>query len=76
MYTKFDEDAQNGSVLCLQSFSFNVHYNVWSWPLTSKVNRVHFLHIVNMYATFDEDAHNGLVSILFTRLLLFKSIVT
>ena len=29
-----------------------------------------------VYDTFDEDVHNGPVSIVFTRLLLFKSIVT
>ena len=27
---------------------------LWPWPLTSKINRVHPLVIVNMYAKFDE----------------------
>ena len=35
--------------------------------LTSKINRVHPLIIVNMSAKFDEEAHNSLVSITFTR---------
>ena len=41
--------------------------------MTSKVNRVHPL---DMYAMFNKDAHNGPVSIVFTRLLLYKSIMT
>ena len=50
---------------------------LWPWPLhlTSKINRVHPLVIINMSAKFDEDAHNGSVSIVLTRLLLLKSIV-
>ena len=31
MYAKFDEDAQNGSVFCSQSFSINVHYDLDLW---------------------------------------------
>ena len=44
--------------------------------LTSKVNRIHPFNIVNRYAKFDGDAHNGSVSIVFTRLLLWMSILT
>ena len=32
--------------------------------------------MVNMSAKFDEEAHNGLVSILFTSIFLYMSIVT
>ena len=48
------------------------------WPMTSKINtrRVHPLTMANMYAKFDEEAHNGLVSIVFTSLFLYLSIVT
>ena len=34
--------------------------------LTSKVDMVHHLIMVNMFAKFNIDAHNGLVSFLFT----------
>ena len=36
--------------------------------MTSKINRVHPLVIVNMSAKFDEDVHNSLVAIPFTRI--------
>ena len=35
--------------------------------MTSKINRVNPLIMVNMSANFDEEEHNGLVSIVFTR---------
>ena len=35
--------------------------------MTSKINRVYPLVIVNMSAKFAEEAHNGLVSIVFTK---------
>ena len=38
-----------------------------SWHLTSKINRVPPLVMVNISVKFDEDAHKGLVSIVFTR---------
>ena len=37
------------------------------WPLTSKINRVHPLIMVNMSAKFDKETCNGVVSIVFTR---------
>ena len=40
---------------------------LWPWPLTSKINRVYPLIMVNMSSKFDEEAHSGLVSIVFTR---------
>ena len=49
---------------------------MWPWPLTSKINRVHPLAMVNMSAKFDQEAHNGLVSIVFTSLFPYMSIVT
>ena len=49
---------------------------LWPWPLTSKINRVHPLITVNMSAKFDEEAHNGLVSMVFTSLFPYMSIMT
>ena len=46
------------------------------WPLTFKINRVHPLTMPNMSAKFDQEAHNGLVSIVFTSLFPYMSIVT
>ena len=46
------------------------------WPLTSKINRVHPLTMVNMSAKFDKEIHNGLVSIMFTSLFPYMPIVT
>ena len=40
---------------------------LWPWPLTSKINRVHPLIILNMFAKFDKEICNGLVSMVFTR---------
>ena len=37
---------------------------------------VHPLSMANMSAKFDEEAHSGLVSIVFTSLLPYMSIVT
>ena len=63
------------SLSCSQCY-FHIR-QLWPWPLhlTSKINRVHPLVMINMSAKFKEDAHNGSVSIVFTRLLLFKSIM-
>ena len=51
---------------------------LWLWPLTSylKINRVHPFTMTNMNAKFDEEAHNGLLSILFTCLFPYLSILT
>ena len=49
---------------------------LWSWPLTSKIIRVNPLTIVNISAKFDDEIHNGLVSIVFTSLFPYMSIVT
>ena len=46
------------------------------WPVTSKINRVYSLNIINMSVKFDEEVHNSLVSISFTSLFLYMSIVT
>ena len=46
------------------------------WPLTSKTYEVYSLTMVNMSAKFNEEANNGLVSIMFIRLFLNRSIVT
>ena len=47
--------------------SIYLHCDLDLWPLTSKINRVHPLIMVNMYAKFDKEICNGLVSIVFTR---------
>ena len=56
--------------------SIHVNCDLELWPVTSEINRVHPLTIANMFAKFDEEAHNGLVSIVFTSLLPYISIVT
>ena len=56
--------------------SIYVHCDLDLWPLTSKINRVHPLTMANMCAKFDQEAHNGLVSIVFTSLFRYMSIVT
>ena len=47
--------------------SIYLHCDLDLWPLTSKINRVHPLIMVNMSAKFDKEICNGLVSIVFTR---------
>ena len=47
--------------------SIYVHCDHDLWPLTSKINRVHPLIMVNMSAKFDKETWNGVVSIVFTR---------
>ena len=44
--------------------------------LTPKINRVHPFNMVNISAKFYKEIHNGLVSILFTSLFIYLSIVT
>ena len=56
--------------------SIYVHCDLDLWPLTFKINRVHPLTMVNMSAKFDKEIHNGLVSIVFTSLFSYMSIVT
>ena len=55
------------SLSCSQAY-LCVNFDLDLWPLTSKINRVHPLVIVNMSAKFDEDMHNNLVAIVFTRI--------
>ena len=47
--------------------SIYVHCDLDLWPLTSKINRVHPLVMVNMSAKFDKEICNSVVSIVFTR---------
>ena len=56
--------------------SIYIHCDLDFWPLTSKINRVHPLTMANMCAKFDQEAHNGLVSVVFTSLFRYMSIVT
>ena len=44
-----------------RTLSIYVNCDLDLWPVTSKINRVHPLIIVNMSAKFDEKAHNGSV---------------
>ena len=55
--------------------SLFVHCDHDLWHLTSKIHRVHPLTMAKLSAKFDKEAHNGLVSILFTRLFPYLSIV-
>ena len=65
------------SLKCVHKLiSIHVNCDLDLWPLTSKIKRVHPLTMANMYAKFDEKAHFGLVSILFTSLFSYLSIVT
>ena len=64
---------------CYRVHKFISIYHIcqlWPWPLTSKINRFHLLTMVNMSAKFDKEIHNSLVSIEFTSLFPYMSIVT
>ena len=56
MSAKFDEKEHNGFSLYRvhKIISIYVYCDLDLWPLTSKINRVHPLIIVNMSAKFDE----------------------
>ena len=59
---------QRCSLYCVHKLiSIYVHCDLDLWPLTSKINRVHPLVMVNMSAKFDKEICNGVVSIVFTR---------
>ena len=75
MSVKFDEEGHNGFV-CIRFTAYYHACPLWPWPLTSKINRVHPLTMVNMSAKFYKEAHNGLVAIVFTSLFPYMSIVT
>ena len=53
-----------------------VYRDLHLWPLTSKINRAHSLTIANMSAKFGKEADNSLVSIVFTTLFPYMSILT
>ena len=60
MSAKFDQEAHNGLVYRVHKLiSIYVHCDLDLWPLTSKINRVHPLIIVNMSAKFDKEICNG-----------------
>ena len=56
MSAKFDKEMHKGFSLYRvhKLISIYVHCDLDLWPLTSKINRVHPLIIVNMTAKFDE----------------------
>ena len=56
--------------------SIYVHCDLDLLPLTFKINRVHPFTMPNISAKFDQEAHNGLVSMVFTSLFPYMSIVT
>ena len=56
------------SLYCVHKLiSIDVHCDLDLWPLTSKINRVHPLIMVNMSSKFDKEICNGVDSIAFTR---------
>ena len=72
MSAKFDKEIHNGLVSIVFTSLFPyielyVHCDFDLWPLTSKINTVHPLIMVNMSAKFDKETCNGVVSIVFTR---------
>ena len=56
MSAKFDQEAQNGLVSIMFTSLFPYMSIV---TLTSKINRVHPLNMVNMSAEFHKEIHNG-----------------
>ena len=70
MCAKFDEEEH------IRQITLYVYCDLDLWPVTSKINRVHSPTMANMSAKFVEEAHNGLVSITFTSLFSYMSIVT
>ena len=72
---KFNEEAQNGLV-CIWFTAYFHACPLWPWPLTSKMNRVHPLTMINISAKFDAEIHNGLIPFVFTSLSRYMSIVT
>ena len=62
------------SLLCSQGYSHICP--LWPLPLTFKIKRVHPLIMCNMCMKFDENTLNSFVSIMFTRLFPYLSIVT
>ena len=53
------------SLLCSQAYFHRCP--LWPWPLTSKINRVHPLIMLNMSSKFDKEICNGVDSIALTR---------
>ena len=78
MSAKFDQEVQKkfSRYRVHRVISIYVHYDLDLCPLTSKINRVHPLTMVKMSAKFDKEINNGLVSIVFTSLFPYMSIVT
>ena len=60
---------------CSQA-SIDVHCDLDLWPLTSIINRVHPLIMVNMSSKFDKEIWNGVDSIAFTRSTYVRGSVT
>ena len=64
----WSRSTQRFSLFCVHKLiSIYVHCDLDLWPLTSKINKVHPLIMVNRSIKFDKVTSNGLVSILFTR---------
>ena len=53
--------------------SIYIYCDLDLWSVTSKINRVYSLTMINMSAKFDEEAHNGIASIVFTSLFPYMS---
>ena len=58
MSAKFYQEAQNGLVSIMFTSLFP-YMSIVTLTLTSKINRVHPLTMVNMSAKFDNEIHNG-----------------
>ena len=55
LYAKYGGEAHNGLVCLVHKLiSMYVNCDLDLWPLTSKINTVHPIIIVNMSAKFDE----------------------
>ena len=80
MYAKFDEESHNGlvSIVFTSLFPYlsivTLTFDLWSPKSIGSILII--LIIVNISANFDEEAHNGFVSMLFTSLFPYLSIVT
>ena len=70
-YTKYNNAKR--SIPAHPTFVNDTHRDFHLWTVTSK--SIGFT-MVNMSAKFDKEIHNGLVSIMFTSLFPYMSIVT
>ena len=58
MSVKFDEEAHNGLVSMVFTSLFP-YMSIMTLTFAFKINRVHPLTVVNMFAKSDKEIHNG-----------------